>query len=148
MDDGRFRLPEPHSGVQLCVDYSRGVNDDRELMLIYSGAAEALIAAGVAPAELLARGKPGNARRDAAGDRAMVNYRKTWLELRLYKSIEAACRLPGVTPAVVAAAREKTSQAMRACGIAWEGAEVAPAPMHTQKQRPSYLRLVVDNDSL
>ncbi len=50
MDEGRFRLSDPHSRVQLCVHYSHGVNDNKELMLIYSGAAEALIAAGVAPA--------------------------------------------------------------------------------------------------
>lgn len=78
------------------------------------------------------------------GDRAMVHYRKGWLQLWLWKSVEAAYRLPGVTPTVVATARERTRQNLRPYGVEWENAEVA-WPLHKQKQRPSYLRLVVDN---
>jgi hypothetical protein len=135
------RLPLPNSEIEVQISWD-ALQEDRPLEIVYRGSVEALVAAAAATNELLARAKPGKTRRDADGDRALVQYRKGWLELRLRKSLKHGRRLPGVTDESISAAQEEFRRIWKIYypGRAYpEPAESPPA------RRPSYIRLVVDN---
>jgi hypothetical protein len=141
-----YRLHSPHADVSFLIE----IRFDNDLMLEYIGAPAALVAAGVCTPELLGRWKPGRARVDKDGDRAFLDRRKTWVRLRLRKSIENALKLPGVTLTRI---EEERDAWRRACADPaappWmrdqlRMCETPAAPARTSRSRP-HLRLVVDN---
>jgi hypothetical protein len=115
-------------------------------MVNYEGTQDALIAIGVATADILARGAPGKTRRDSDGDRCLVDYRKGWVRLRQHKMLEQLNRMAGVSALLIRQADEEW-QEQRQLLAKWASSRREPVHVAGSRSGPS-LRLVWSNPAM
>jgi hypothetical protein len=108
---GGRRLAEPFADVWLRVTVGRSA-----ACIEYAGPVEQLMAAGCITAELAGLRRKGSPRRDADGDRVIIDVRCGGrLMLRTHKPLETACRMPGVAEWIAAErAQEREGERLQA----------------------------------
>jgi hypothetical protein len=139
----RHALAAPHSSVTVNILWAPGL--ERQALLEYVGPSSALVAAGVATAELM---QPAGTRTryDTEGRKVHIQRGPKKTVLRVYMTANDALAMPGVTPTRLARAisecvnlRERTQLTAR------RDAQSFALNVDTRRVSRANLRLVVDN---
>lgn len=104
----RLKAPYDDVGVQVV-----GLSADKDVIIEYRGTPNSLVRAGAATKALVRRWSPGKTRRDEDGNRVIVEWRGSWLKLRRYCSLSKALDLPGITHAMLSAAKAESESECR-----------------------------------